>query len=165
MENVIEKVKVGIADFNIVHGSQVISTSGLGSCIGLILFDEGRKLAGLVHIMLPDSSLSRTDEFKLGKFADTGIEALIKLLEDNGSLKRRLTAKMAGGAQMFNISSNNEKMKIGHKNAIAVEKILETEGIPLIAKDVGGNKGRSIEFDSESCQLKIRTVYEGTTYI
>lgn len=160
-----DKVKVGIADLNVVRQPQKISTSGLGSCVGLVLYDEQQVLAGLVHVMLPDSSLSRTEVTKPGKFADTGINALIKLMEEKGSIKCNLKAKMAGGAQMFNLASKNENMRIGHKNIVAIEKILTHESIPILSKDVGGHKGRSIEFDTDTNLLKIRTVYEGVTYI
>ncbi|MET3682159.1 chemotaxis protein CheD [Alkalibacillus flavidus] len=165
MTQVTEVVKVGIADLNIAKHPQTIMTAGLGSCIGLILYDETSKIAGLVHVMLPDSSMARNKSFKEAKFADTGIEALLSLLEKEGVRKSRLKAKMAGGAQMFNTANSSEMMRIGYRNAEAVRAILKEHKIPLIAEDCGGNKGRTVEFLLDQSLLKIRTIQEGVTYI
>ncbi|MGM8214492.1 chemotaxis protein CheD [Bacillaceae bacterium W0354] len=165
MNNVIEVIKVGIADLNICQAPQTISTSGLGSCVGLVIYDDFKKIAGLVHVMLPSSSLSRTPNFKPGKFADSGIKELLKLMEDHGTAKHRLKAKMAGGAQMFNIQSNNQMLRIGVRNVEAIKKILDDYRIPIISEDVGGDKGRTVEFFPETSQFKIRTVHEGVKFI
>ncbi|WP_274379925.1 chemotaxis protein CheD [Halalkalibacillus sediminis] len=165
MSNIAELIKVGIADLNLVKAPQTIITSGLGSCVGVVLYDERRQIAGLIHLMLPDSSLSRTKDFKPGKFADTGIDKMLNMLKDHGANNRGLKAKIAGGAQMFNITSSNEMMRIGPRNVEAVQQILTDYKIPIISSDVGGNKGRTIEFSPEDSRLKIRTVHEGVTYI
>lgn len=165
MNSVVSVVKVGISDLDICKPPQTISTAGLGSCVGLVLYEERKKICGLVHVMLPDSTLSRTPHFKPGKFADTGIAHLIKLLEEQGCITSRLKAKFAGGAQMFKIQSSNRLLQIGSRNVEAVEKILNQYRIPIIASDVGGNKGRTIEFDPETSKLKIRTIQEDIKYI
>ncbi|MGP4072225.1 chemotaxis protein CheD [Piscibacillus sp. B03] len=164
MNQIQEQIKVGIADLKIARTSQLISTSGLGSCVGLVLYDDVLKVAGLVHIMLPDSSMTRQEEFKKGKFADTGINALIDLLKKEGSHLFNLKAKMAGGAQMFK-STSSDKLNIGQKNVLAIETLLKELGIPLVSKDIGGHNGRSIEFNLDTFELKIRTVYQGVSYI
>ncbi|WP_411955471.1 chemotaxis protein CheD [Alkalibacillus sp. S2W] len=165
MTQVSEAVKVGIADLNIAQHPQTIMTAGLGSCIGLVLYDETNKIAGLVHIMLPDSSMSRNQTFKEAKFADTGLIALLKLMESQGVRKSRLKAKMAGGAQMFNSTNSSEMMRIGYRNAEAVRASLKEHNIPVVSEDCGGNKGRTIEFMIDDSLLKIRTIHEGVTYI
>ncbi|MDQ0350645.1 chemotaxis protein CheD [Alkalibacillus filiformis] len=164
-QQVLEVVKVGIADFNIAKHPQTIMTAGLGSCVGLILYDNFSDIAGLIHVMLPDSTMARNKSFKEGKFADTGIKALIEQLEFKGVRKSSLKAKMAGGAQMFNVKSENEMMKIGFRNVEAVRKQLKQYNIPIVAEDVGGNRGRTVEFMIDESLLKIRTIQEGVTYI
>lgn len=164
MNQIQEQIKVGIADLKVAKAPQVIATSGLGSCVGLVLYDEWAKAAGLVHIMLPDSTMTRQEEFKRGKFADTGIETLIERLKDEGCQMYQLKAKMAGGAQMFKSTSSN-KMNIGLKNTEAIIHKLKQLDIPIIAQDVGGHNGRSIEFSIETFEMKVRTVYQGTSYI
>lgn len=158
-------VKVGIAEMDIVKSPNTIRTSGLGSCVGVVLYDELKKIAGLVHIMLPDSSINRTATLNVAKFANTGIEALIRLLEQNGAQKSRLKAKIAGGAQMFSLTTKRDTMRIGPRNVEAVKQCLKKEGIPLISEDVGGNNGRTIEFNPDTKMLSIRTVNKGVSEI
>ena len=94
-------IKVGIGDLKYAGGAETIQTAGLGSCVGVIIYDEKLKLCGLAHIMLPDSSMSRGAILQRGKYADTAISDVATYLLDKGSLKFRLKAKIAGGAQMF----------------------------------------------------------------
>lgn len=115
-------VKVGIAQMDVVKSPDTIRTSGLGSCVGVVLYDETKKVAGLVHIMLPDSSLSRSETINCAKFADTGIQGLLEMLLVEGAQKYRLKAKIAGGAQMFQFASDKNMMRIGPRNVEAVKK-------------------------------------------
>lgn len=158
-------VKVGIADMNIVKVPNLIRTSGLGSCVGIILYDQLRGVAGLAHIMLPDSSLSKATPVNVAKFADTAIINLVKKLEGIGAKKTALKAKIAGGAQMFQFSGTTDIMRIGPRNVEAVKKELQQLNIQIFAEDVGGNSGRTIEFNPENCQLTIRTVNKGTSVL
>ena len=158
-------IKVGIAQMDVVKLPHTIRTSGLGSCVGVVLYDETQKIAGLVHIMLPDSSLSRTESVNVAKYADTGIESLIHLLEVQGIKPFRLKAKIAGGAQMFKFTSDHDTMRIGPRNIEAVKSQLQKHKIPLIAEDVGGHSGRTIEFNPATCKLNIRTVNQGVSEI
>ncbi|KGR86438.1 chemotaxis protein CheD [Lysinibacillus odysseyi] len=160
-----EVVKVGIAQMDVVKQPNTIRTSGLGSCVGVVLYDETKHIAGLVHIMLPDSSLARTQELNAAKFADTGIKALIDLLKNNGIQTFRLKAKIAGGAQMFQFTSDKDTMRIGPRNVEAVKTELKKHGILLVAEDTGGNSGRTIEFDPATAKLNIRTVNRGVSEI
>ena len=85
MNNSQQIVKVGIADMNIVKAPDAIRTSGLGSCVGVIIYDSLQSIAGLVHVMLPDSSLSRNDTINLAKYADTGIKELVSIMIKHGA--------------------------------------------------------------------------------
>jgi chemotaxis protein CheD len=154
-------VKVGIADMNIVKSPDSIRTSGLGSCVGVVLYDESRKIAGLIHVMLPDSSLSRTETINVAKFADTGISAMIEQLKLEGVQPFKLKAKIAGGAQMFQFTSSRDTMRIGPRNVEAVKEYLLKSKVPLISEDTGGTSGRTIEFDPSTGVLNIRTVNQG----
>jgi chemotaxis protein CheD len=154
-------VRVGIADMNIVKQPDTIRTSGLGSCVGVVLYDESKKIAGLVHVMLPDSGLAKSDKVNVAKFADTGVSAMIELLKVEGVRPMSLKAKIAGGAQMFQFGSS-DTIRIGPRNVEAVKSELKRMGIRLVAEDVGGSSGRTIEFDPETSLLNIRTVNKGT---
>lgn len=154
-------VRVGISDLNIAIAPQKIRTTGLGSCVGAVIYDEQKKIGGLAHIMLPDSNLTKEKKFNIYKYANTAIPFLVDLLMKNGARSYALKAKIAGGAQMFKLSSNTNIMRIGPRNVEAVEIALESLNIPIIAKDVGGNRGRTIEFDPETTCLNVRTVNQG----
>ena len=93
------KITVGIADMKMAQGSGMLITYALGSCIGICLYDQRIKLASLIHIMLPlNMEPGRKNTMK---YADTGIRETLKLMESKGASRSRITAKIAGGAKMF----------------------------------------------------------------
>ncbi|MBC8059446.1 MAG: chemotaxis protein CheD [Clostridiaceae bacterium] len=151
------EIKVGIADLNVTSTPNKLITVGLGSCIGITLYDKVKKNGGLLHIMLPDSTQfsSVTNPFK---FADLGVPILLKKIQDMGSRKNDISAKIAGGASMFNFSDKSMIMDIGSRNSVAVKRILAELEIPLLREDIGGNNGRTIIFDTSTGSLLIRTV-------
>ncbi|WP_146552106.1 chemotaxis protein CheD [Rummeliibacillus sp. SL167] len=158
-------IKVGIAQMDIAKSPNSIRTSGLGSCVGVILYDESKKVAGLVHVMLPDSKLGRGDTINVAKFADTGIPAMVDQLKQEGAQLFKLKAKIAGGAQMFQFTSSRDSMRIGPRNVEAVKQQLTNLSIPIVAEDTGGSSGRTIEFDTTTSILHIRTVNQGVKEI
>ena len=159
MEN--NQVKVGIADLNLVLPPGIIMTIGLGSCIGISLYDKKLKIAGLAHIMLPDST--QFNEVKTPmKFADLAIPLLIDKMISMGSNKNNIIAKIAGGASMFNFSDKNVTSDIGARNTIAVKETLKKCNIPILAEETGGNKGRTMIVNSDDGVVTIRIVGQGT---
>jgi len=158
-------VKVGIADLNFAKAPNIIRTSGLGSCVGVVIYDLSKQIAGLAHIMLPDSNQNKQKKRNEYKYADTAIDILISLLCINGARKYTLQAKLAGGAQMFYFSKGSDFMRIGPRNVEAVKVKLKTLQIPIVSMDVGGSSGRTIEFDPSTGKLKIRTVNKGEVFI
>ena len=159
-----ELVKVGMADLKVAHHPSILTTLGLGSCIGIALYDNKKKIIGLAHIMLPSSHIA-TANTNRAKFADTGILDLIDEMKRVGSDIKNIVAKIAGGAQMFSFNTNNESMKIGLRNAEATKAILVDFRIPLVAEDTGGNYGRTIELSSEDGLLMVRTIGFGIKYL
>lgn len=158
-------VRVGIADLDIVTAPGRIRTLGLGSCVGIVIYDLTKQVAGLAHIMLPDSTLSNEKELNKAKYADTAIDLLIKKLIENNARSNVLKAKIAGGAQMFKFNSTSEIMRIGPRNIEAVKAKLNSLRIPIIAEDLGGTNGRTIEFDPTTGELHVRTVNKGESII
>ncbi|MCT4776176.1 MULTISPECIES: chemotaxis protein CheD [Exiguobacterium] len=159
-----EVLKIGIAEWKQTTAPNKLRTAGLGSCVGVILYDVRLQVAAMAHVMLPDSAIARKHQtIEVGKYADTAIDALVASLKQAGA--GRLQAKMAGGAQMFQFKYENEAMRIGERNAEAVRNALKAHRIPLIAEDCGGHNGRTIEFDVATCVLSIRTVSVGTKEI
>lgn len=149
-------IKVGIAECKICSAPDLITTIGLGSCVGVVLYDEHKKIAGLLHVMLPDSTKIK-DNSNRAKFANTGIDLLLENLYDMGINKKDLKAKLAGGARMFSFSSDSNIGNVGQKNGIAVTEKLEELKIPIISSDLGKNYGRTIIFNPEDCTLTINS--------
>ncbi|MCX7708902.1 MAG: chemotaxis protein CheD [Clostridia bacterium] len=161
MENVI---KVGMADLAAAGHPGILTTLGLGSCVGIALYDSTSKIIGLAHVMLP-SSLQAKNNSNIAKFADTAIVKLVDDMMKMGARRDHIVAKLAGGAQMFSFNQTSDMMKIGLRNAIsAKEKLVELK-IPIIAEDTGGNYGRTIELYSNDGRLVIKTIGHGIKQI
>jgi chemotaxis protein CheD len=120
----------------------VLASIGLGSCIGLAVIDRSKRVAGLAHIMLPDSRESSAGTAAAAKFADRAVPLLVEKLVGRGALKTRLEAVLVGGAQMFSFGGGN--LEIGRRNEEATRAALEKAGIPVRAAATGGAKGRTI---------------------
>lgn len=159
-----EMIKVGMADMNVCLPPDGITTLGLGSCVGVVLYDPITKVSGMVHVMLPDSTKIRNND-NLAKFADTGIEALIQKLLKMGAKRNNLVSKIAGGAQMFAFKTNNDMLRIGERNVEATKEKLAKENIRILAEDTGLNYGRTIEFYPETGDLYIKSVGKPTKII
>ncbi|RKQ84213.1 chemotaxis protein CheD [Brockia lithotrophica] len=148
-------IHVPIAHMAVARPPAKLRTTGLGSCVGVVLYDPWARVAGMAHIMLPQATEGR--EGPPAKFADTGIPELVRRIEEAGGVRRRLRAKIAGGANMFPQLSN-DFFRIGEKNVLAVKAALQELRIPVEAEDVGGTVGRTIEFDPESGKLTVWTI-------
>lgn len=150
-------IKVGMADLNICKAPDVITTLGLGSCIGLVFYDPVAKIGGMVHYMLPDSTQVRNNS-NIAKFADTGINELLKRVIAAGANRGRLVAKIAGGAKMFEVSGLSDVGNIGARNAAAAKQMLKSLGIRLVAEDTGLNYGRTVELHCDTGEFYIKSV-------
>lgn len=150
-----DKLTVGIADMKLAQNSGVLITYALGSCIGICLYDAKIKLAALIHIMLPlNMETGRTTPMK---YADSGIRETLKKMEERGAARSRITAKIAGGAKMFEISGSGSLGNIGSRNIESVHIALKREGIRLLAEDVGGKTARTLLFDAATGQGRIHS--------
>ncbi|MDD2262674.1 MAG: chemotaxis protein CheD [Clostridia bacterium] len=150
-----KQIVVGISDLNTAYSPDELISYALGSCIGICLYDKLQKIAGLSHILLPDSSTYKAVDNM--KFADTAIKELISRMIRLGCRKNNLTAKIAGGANMFSWSGET----VGDKNIKSVEEQLRIHGIPLLAKDVGGDYGRTVSICAETGVVTVKALTRG----
>lgn len=153
-----DAIIVGLCDGRVVNRGEELVTYALGSCIGICLYDSQKCIAGMVHIMLPhkENALARDNDYK---FADAGIAKLNIEMIRKGADKKRITAKIVGGAEMFRLEGSG--MRIGERNSIAVKVALQKMGIPLIAEDTGGDFGRSIWLESLTGIVRVKAVKKG----
>lgn len=152
---------VGMADMNIAKDNGILITLGLGSCVGIALYDPVAKIAGLAHSMLPDSKEIKNNA-NIAKFVDLATIKLAKDMISYGAQQNRIVAKLAGGAQMFAYSSNQLNMRIGDRNIEAAEHMLKRLGIKVLSKDVGKNFGRTVELHAKDGSFVIKTIEHGT---
>jgi chemotaxis protein CheD len=159
MENVTkEQIYIGIAELVVAHNPAVLITKGLGSCIAVSIRDPVERFGALAHIILPSIEKSNNKDNPL-KFADSALEIAVQKLLAKGCKKNRLEAKIAGGASMFHFE--NMTINIGEKNAEAVMKKLGEMRIPIMASDIGGDYGRTVEFDIQMGTMTIKTAFHG----
>lgn len=152
-----EIIKVGMADLKICLSPNGITTLGLGSCVGVAIRDTSSKIGGLAHVMLPDSTAIHNNT-NIAKFADTGIEELVRQMEKAGAKRSKMVAKIAGGAQMFNFQNKSDLVRVGEKNVEASKNKLKQLKIPIIAEDTGQSYGRTVIFYPETGDFVIRAV-------
>lgn len=151
---------VGISDLKVCKAPDIVVTYALGSCVGICMADKATGIGGLSHIMLPDSTQSLNGKDMPMRFADTAIPMLIDKLVAMGASRSRLTAKIAGGAVMFAAAS--DRFNIGERNIIAVTEALKKANIPIVAKDVGLDYGRTVYFYPETGIMEVKAAAKGT---
>jgi chemotaxis protein CheD len=147
---------VGIGDCKVSQDpSDVLVTHGLGSCIAVLLYDPRARVAGLLHYMLPESSL---DPEGAGKrpclFADTGIPLLLQSACQLGAVKSRMVIVAAGGAQMLDPTGS---FNVGRRNYLAMLKIFERDGIRIYKEAIGGTCSRTVSIDVAGGRVQLRT--------
>jgi chemotaxis protein CheD len=153
-------IRVGMADYKVGRAPSTLISYGLGSCVGISLYDTQAKVGGLLHIMLPDSTQARPTD-NPAKFADTGLPLMLKDVLELGASRTRLVAKIAGGAQMFAFANATDIMRVGARNAEAAKKILKEMNIRLLAEDTGGNYGRTVQVNLNDGVYKVKTIDKG----
>ncbi len=157
-----ETVHVKIADLAVKKNSGVLVTFGLGSCVGITLYDPGTKVGGLAHVLLNDSvkfSKPGDNSINPAKFADTAVPELIAKMSAQGARKSSLIAKIAGGASLFNFTTDSGS--VGEKNIEAVRDALKKEKIKISLEEVGGSCGRTLRLMVDTGEVSITTVGKG----
>lgn len=137
-------------------GQTELRALGLGSCIGLCLYDPLTKMGCLAHIVLPESNSRGNGD--LGKYADTAVPFCIDQMVSRGAIKSRIKVAMAGGAQLFNFQGSDQRLDVGRRNTEAVKKLLAESKLRVVAEDVGGKQGRTLIFDASTGRINVRKV-------
>ncbi|OGI00717.1 MAG: hypothetical protein A2Y25_11645 [Candidatus Melainabacteria bacterium GWF2_37_15] len=152
-------VKMGDLELTTKPGVILIAPS-LGSCVGLAVYDQKSRIAGMVHIVLPDSNVKHNlnTEEKIGKYADIAIPALLGKMLSLGSKRENLIIKIAGGAQMFNLKGDSSIMNIGAKNIEAVENAVKGMNLVVNNADTGGNTGRTLKLNAFNGNFYLKVI-------
>lgn len=151
-------IEVGIGELAVAEAPKRLLTPALGSCVGIALYDPYARRGGLAHVMLPTPAANATDSDH-GRFADYAVKELVHLMVDRGSLRRRLHAKIAGGAAMFR--GEPSVAGIGDRNVAEVKRQLALMSVPLVAEDTGESYARTIELVLDTGELLVRSYQFG----
>jgi chemotaxis protein CheD len=146
--------RVGIAELRIAGAPAILKAYGLGSCLAITLYDPGQRLGALVHSLLPQARAGVPLDHP-AKYVDAAIALMIKELLQAGADATRLQAKLVGGANMFESDYVTLIGSVGVRNVRSAREVLAARNIPLAAEEVGGNRGRSVEFHLASGQLLV----------
>ncbi|MCK9221897.1 MAG: chemotaxis protein CheD [Limnochordia bacterium] len=152
---------VGLGEYAIVKELGIIKTLGLGSCVGVALYDSINRVAGLSHIFLASAN-GREKHENPGKYADLALPLLYKQMLQQGAHPRTLYAKIAGGGQLFS-GMEGPLLNVGEQNVLAVQTKLKELGVKVSGQDVGGNKGRSMSIDVATGLVIVNKAGEITT--
>jgi chemotaxis protein CheD len=152
-----DEILVRVAELRSARGDAVLASVGLGSCVAILLHDSESAIGGLAHILLPSRSLSRSGD-NPGRFPQTAIPALVEEMAALGADRRRLIARLVGGAAMFANLVPAGSIQMGDRNVIAVREVLNQLAIPVVAEAVGGTQGRSVWFRVAEGRVTVRAV-------
>lgn len=146
---------VGIADAKVTADPAAsLITHALGSCVGVTAYDRRQRIGGLLHILLPESSLDPEEAARSPyKYADTGIARLFEEMGRAGADRRRLEVRLIGGAQMLN---DEQMFNIGHRNVLAARKLLWKMGCFLKGEETGGAVSRTVRLEVATGEVWIR---------
>jgi chemotaxis protein CheD len=151
-----KQVVVGIGEGGISRDpDSALVTYALGSCIAVMLYDPVAKVGGMVHYMLPESSMSaEKSQARPCMFADTGIPHVLRATLAQGADKRRLIIFAAGGAQVMD---DNGVFNIGKRNCLALRKALWKSGLVTHAEETGGTQARTVRMEVGTGRVWLHT--------
>lgn len=150
---------VRIAHVGVARGHGRLVAVGLGSCVAIVLYDRRARVGGMAHVLLPDPSAAR-DAANPARFASQAVPLLLDEMRAIGA-RGPMEAKLAGGAALFGSLLGGSGGQMGERNAQAARAALVAAGIPIVASDVGGTRGRSVSFDVATGVLEVRDVRGG----
>jgi chemotaxis protein CheD len=150
------KIIIGVSDMKTSNSpAETLITYSLGSCIGIVLYDDVAKVGGILHYMLPDSNLDRSKaESNPFMFADTGIPRLFKATYKLGASKKNLRVVVVGGSQILD---QNGFFNIGKRNHMAMRKIFFKNNVLVNFEEVGGNVNRTIRLEMKTGEIVLKT--------
>ena len=149
----IHRIRVRVSEMKVAKGDAVLVSIGLGSCVGVAVYDTEQEVGGMAHVLLPGDPKPGDNPLK---YSDSAVEKLVEEICSMGGSKDSMRAKVFGGSNMFPGLASDRKKSIGERNVEAVLKKLEQMGIEVVAKDIGGDKGRTVEFLAGKGNVTVR---------
>ena len=154
------EIIVKVADLRVGRAGDQLITVGLGSCIAIVLHDGTACVGGLAHVLLPSPALSREDG-NPAKSPHTAVPRLLELMAERGASRRRVTARLVGGASMFAALSPPGTIQMGERNVVACRQVLYDHGLALTAEATGGDYGRTVKLWVSDGRVEVSSVAHG----
>lgn len=151
-------IHLNVAEFGVAGAGVVLATTGLGSCVALILWDARVRIGAMAHILLPHEGLSR-EPGRPARYSTTAVPLLVDEMGRRGAAN--LTAKLVGGASMFGRLLTSGGVNMGERNVVATRRALGQARIAVSAEDVGGDYGRSVYFDVSTGAVRVVSLAHG----
>lgn len=156
------RLHVGIAELEVARGPAKLHALALGSCVAVILHDAAAQIGGLAHVLLPSPNVGRARADQPARYAPAAVAALLEGLLALGATRSRITARLVGGASMFTALQPPGTIQMGERNVSAVREALHRHRLRLIGEVVGGDFGRSVEFEIATGRVIVTSYQQGT---
>lgn len=148
------RLDVGIGEYKVSNNIEdIIKTYALGSCVAVIMYDRFRKVAGMIHVALPDSNLNLQKAGMLpGYFVNSGLPVLLKEMQKKGAILKKTWIKITGGS---NLMDSDNRFDIGRRNVAAIKRHLWKNGFGVIKQDTGGKISRTVSVVVNTGEVRI----------
>jgi chemotaxis protein CheD len=153
-------IEVNMANMSIAKAPHVLVTRGLGSCLGIALYDPTKKIGAMAHPMLPDIEKAKVKS-NPARFVNSVIDKMLEDLKKEGCLKKNLVVKLFGGAHMFSFIAQDSILNVGEKNIEMAKSIFRQLGLKITAEELRGNIGRTIELNLEDGKVRLKSITAG----
>jgi chemotaxis protein CheD len=154
------EIIVKVADLRSGTGNDILVTIGLGSCVGIVLYDATAHVGGLAHVLLPSPALSRQDS-NPAKFPQTALPLLLEQMGQHGASIRRISARLIGGASMFSGLGAPGTIQMGERNVVASRQALHLHGVAIVGEATGGDFGRTVRLWVADGRVEVSSVAHG----
>ena len=155
------RIHVGISALEVAKAPATLTALALGSCVAVILHDPVAKVGGLAHVLLPSTSIGRQRVDAPARHMPPAVAMLQEGMINLGAVHRRLTARLVGGASMFATLQPAGSIQMGERNVHSARSVLHQHGIRLVGEAVGGDYGRSVDFDVATGKVVITSYAHG----
>jgi chemotaxis protein CheD len=154
------EIIVKVADLRSGTGNDILVTIGLGSCVGIVLYDATAHVGGLAHVLLPSPALGRQDS-NPAKFPQTAVPLLLEQMGQHGASIRRISARLIGGASMFSGLGAPGTIQMGERNVVASRQALHQHGVAIVGEATGGDFGRTVRLWVVDGRVEVSSVAHG----
>ncbi len=155
------RVVVKVSEMIVTEAPASLVAVALGSCVAIILHDAHSRIGGMAHVLMPNQSMGRLSG-EPGRYAPSAVAAMVERMIARGARSPSIVARLVGGASMFVSLTPPGTIQMGDRNVVAAREALHRHGIRLIGEAVGGDFGRTAEFDLATGRIVVTSYQRGS---